>query len=319
MTILIHYANIITNTGIQYNSKMKQTRILNLCAKHAVDDGRVYHKLGKTMVSYGYLVHNTSPNVESHISIDNIHIHGFLQRAGFVNRVFSLKRLYNICVEVAPDVIFAHEPDALIIGYIFYVRNKKKYSTKLFFDCHEVYEYWFDGKTRSKYLNTLLNFFIKNLINILVSRITGVTSVNNTMTERFKKINQNSYMIPSITAEENLPNSIDSPKLKSCSVFFGQFFLTEFKQMLIDAATILKENGIHHCISIIGGERGMGEGSTTFEKMIKEKDLTDYFKFFGWLNRNESFKLMRQYPIGIMRFDSFYTKDNYGMPNKIFE
>lgn len=296
---------------------MNNNKLLNLCAKHSADDGRVYAKISKTLVTRGYDVHNTSPNAISCRTKDNIQIHGFLQKLGLFNRIVSLKRLYDICVEISPDFILAHEPDALVIGYIYYKLNKNK--SKLFFDCHEAYESWYNGRTRIKWISSLLNKIIISTINFVVKRINGVTSVNRTMTERFKKINQNSYMIPSIAANENTIESINNKSLANSSVFFGQFGNSKQKEMLIRATEILKKKGIKHLIAIIGGEKGSLKKQIPFEYIVKEKGLSEYFKFYGWLDSKEAFEKIRHYPVGIMRFDSYTMIKNYAMPNKIFE
>lgn len=299
------------------NVKMNGIKILNLCAKHPVFDGRVYDKISLTLRDRDYEVHNTSPNAETFVSKDNIHIHGFKQEKGFIKRILSLKLLYKLCFDISPDFIFAHEPDALFIGFIYYIRNKKK--SQLYFDCHEAYEIYYNEKTPFKLLDSILNGLLMRVIDFIVKRIDGVTSVNNTMTERYSKINTNSFMLPSITSSRYSISGFEPYQKLNSSVYFGQYGNSKQKEMFLKAASILKSKGIKHKITIIGGEDVNGSTDQSFETYVNKKNLSSYFEFYGWLDKEEAFKYIRQYPVGIMRFDSYTMPGNFAMPNKIFE
>lgn len=296
---------------------MQKIRVANVCAKHPADDKRVYDKLSITLIERGYEVHNTSPNILSTVTKDGVNLHGFEQKPGFLNRLLSLRGLYKLCVRIHPDAMLAHEPDALVVAYLYYSLNRKRQGVRLIFDCHEAYEYWFTGKLGFPLFEKLINSFVVATINGIVRRIDGVTSVNQTMTDRFAKMNKNSHMIPSVTASECTAGINQQGKNYNVA-FFGYFGHSRQKSMLLEATDILKQKGVECSIGIIGGEHS-GNNNESFEELVSRKGLSDYFVFHGWLPREQAFEQLRLYGVGMMRFDSYTMPGNYALPNKMFE
>lgn len=296
---------------------MNNIVVMNVCAKHPPFDGRVYDKISKTLVKCGYDVHNSSPNVESILTDDGIYIHGFKQGKGKLLRIKSLFALRNVIEKVHPDCMICHEPDALFAAYKYYKKEKKKRHIKLYFDCHEAYEHWFDNATKLKSLNRLVGIVLMALINGTVKKIDGVTSVNNTMTERFKKYNSNSYFLPSVYKVDNTNDYKENNSIEL--VYMGQFGKSKQIEMFIGAAKSLKRKNISCRITIIGGNK-LGETvSGSFEDIVEKEQLQEYFVFKGWMPREEAFAELNKYGVGIMRFDSYTMPGNYAMPNKLFE
>ena len=297
---------------------MKKLIVMNVCAKHPPFDGRVYDKESKTLVKCGYEVHNTSPNIKSQLTDDGIYLHGFPQGKGMIQRIKSLSALRKVIEDIRPDSMTCHEPDALFTAYRYYKKEKRKRKVKLYFDCHEAYEHWFDNATKYGLLNRLAGSLLMAMINYTVKRIDGVTSVNNTMTERFKRINSNSYFLPSVHKTDN---EVDYQSNHSSGlVYMGSFGKSKQSEMFIGAAKILKEKGIVVKIAIIGGRRPeepIEEGS--FEDLVEKEGLQEYFDYRGWMARSQAFEELRKYGVGIMRFDSYTMPGNYAMPNKLFE
>lgn len=296
---------------------MGKVVVMNVCAKHPPYDGRVYQKISKTLLKCGYEVHNTSPNIDSGVTEDGIFLHGFRQGKGLLNRIGSFSRLKKSIEEVKPDCMFCHEPDALMVAYRYYRKEKKRRNTKLFFDCHEAYEHWFDNITPIKTINRIAGVILMRIINYTVSRIDGVTSVNNTMTERFKKYNSNSYFLPSVYKIDNSDDYIENGSTEV--VYMGQFGNSKQKEMLLKAAKILKEKGILVKVTIIGGEKRSDINADSFESIVQKEHLEEYFDIKGWMPAEEAFNLLPKYGVGMMRFDSYTMPGNYAMPNKLFE
>ena len=296
---------------------MSNNVVMNVCAKHPPFDGRVYDKISKTLVKCGYEVHNSSPNIESKLTDDGIFLHGFPQGKGMIQRVKSLSALRQVIEEVHPDCMLCHEPDALFTAYRYYKKEKKKRNIKLYFDCHEAYEHWFDSTTKLKPLNLFAGIALMAMINGTVNKIDGVTSVNNTMTGRFKKYNSSSYFLPSVYKTDN---TFDYKENHSTDlVYMGQFGKSKQIEMFIGAAKILKSKGILCPITIIGGNKSGERGSGSIEDIVEKEQLQDYFVFKGWMPREEAFAELKKYGVGIMRFDSYTMPGNYAMPNKLFE
>ena len=296
---------------------MSKIVVMNVCAKHPPFDGRVYDKISKTLIGCGYEVHNSSPNVESQLTEHGIYLHGFSQKKGLLNRLKSLYGLRKIIEQVHPDCMICHEPDALFAAYRYYKKEKKRRNIKLYFDCHEAYEHWFDSATKFKPLNILAGIALMTMINGTVKRIDGVTSVNNTMTERFKKLNNNSYFLPSVYKTDNAFEYEENDS--TALVYMGQFGKSKQIEMFIGAAKKLKSKGILCPITIIGGNKSGERVPGSLEDIVEKEQLQDYFVFKGWMPREEAFAELKKYGVGIMRFDSYTMPGNYAMPNKLFE
>lgn len=296
---------------------MKKIVVMNVCAKHPPFDGRVYDKESKTLVKCGYEVHNSSPNIESQLTKDGIYLHGFPQGNGIIQRIKSLSELRKVIEDVHPDSMTCHEPDALFTAYRYYKKEKKKRTVKLYFDCHEAYEHWFDNATKYKFINRVAGNILMSMINHTVRRIDGVTSVNNTMTERFRKINPNSYFLPSVHKTDSVRRYVSNQS--SDLVYMGNFGTSKQTEMFIGAAKILREKGISAKITIIGGTKAEELVEDSFENIVKKEHLEDYFELKGWMKRELAFEELSKYGVGIMRFDSYTMPGNYAMPNKLFE
>lgn len=290
---------------------------MNVCAKHPPFDGRVYEKISKTLVKCGYEVHNSSPNIDSQLTSDGIYLHGFSQKKGIINRIKSHSSLLRCIKDVRPDCMLCHEPDALFVAYKYYKKERKIRSIKLYFDCHEAYEHWFDNATRSKIINTIAGKILMLMINNTVKRIDGVTSVNCTMTERFKRFNTNSFFLPSVYKIDCHDNYVNNHSLDL--VYMGQFGKSKQIEMFIGAAKILKSKGRKFTITIIGGNKSSKITPDSLENLVKIENLQEYFVFKGWMPRELAFEELHNYGVGIMRFDSYTMPGNYAMPNKLFE
>jgi len=298
---------------------MRKVKVCNLCIKHPADDGRVYDKISRTLVQLGYDVHNTAPNAHTHQTPEGVFIHGFLQKAGIFGRVMSILRLYDCLKLIAPDVLFCHEPDSLLIGYIYYKRHNKNASkVKLVFDCHEAYEHWYSQNKRFKTFMRLVNHIAVIFINYIVKRSTAVTSVNQTMTERYRLLNLNSYFLPSLMSDAFLKKTDTTTNRSPRNIiYFGQFGKSHQARIFTEAASILKTKGIMIQITILGAEDN--KEIDEFKQKLLELNLQNYYNFLPRLPKSDAFELLYDYSVGIMRFDSSFMLGNYAMPNKLFE
>lgn len=294
-------------------------RVMNVCVKHPADDIRVHDKIAGMMAAQGYEVHNSAPNAETGRTDGGIYIHGFCQKPGMLNRILSHRAVYACIQSVQPACMIAHEPDALAVAYRYYKKMKRKGTAIcLIFDCHEAYEQWYDHATLCRWLNSILNRAVDRSIKYYVKRIDAVLSVNQKMTDRYAAYNANSYMIPSICPPEEVTDTVCLDADGHTAVFFGQFGRSRQTEMFLDAADILKRKKIPFSIGIVGGD-GHTKDESPFMRAVAERGLEEYFNWYGWLDRKAAFAAMRSYPVGIIRFDAWVLKDNFALPNKVFE
>ncbi|MEH7252466.1 glycosyltransferase, partial [Neobacillus niacini] len=223
-------------------------KVTYLCAKHPPYDGRIHYKICPTLKKRGYKIVNIHPNIND--TDDNgIKLVGYKQKSGFIGRIKSFRAMYIAGLIQQPDVIFAPEPDSLLIAYLLKRKNKR---LKVIFDCHEWYNLHFThvAKLRNLGLARVLNKLITFVMQFLAKRINAVITVNDTMTEYFKKYNSNSYTVPSIMSETY---EMDLGNIRRDYIYFGQFGNGGQEQILLDSARILKREGSTARIVIIGG------------------------------------------------------------------
>ncbi len=293
-------------------------RVCNVCAKHPPDDKRVYDKISRSLIRFGHEVHCTSPNVENQITDDGIFIHGFTQKKGQAQRFLSLFRLYKVICAIDPEVILAHEPDALVVSYYYKQQTKKQKNLHVIFDCHEAYEHWFNEKTKLKFVNNILNKLTMWIINSIVKRIDCVTSVNQTMTNRFKTFNRNSFFLPSVACDDSIIETIPLDRVNK-AVFFGGLLSSQQSDLFIETATRLRDMGSDISISIIGGFKEQSSMQIDFIEKIKVSKIAQHLYYAGWLQKEAAYLCLRNYSVGILRFDSALMPGNHAMPNKLFE
>jgi len=94
--------------------------------------------------------------------------------------------------KINADFYQIHEPELLIMGFILAIHGKK-----VVWDCHEDYLYLF-GHER-KYIPQCLQSLIKKMYEIvekiIVKRFFAIITVDPAITERYRKINRNSYTV----------------------------------------------------------------------------------------------------------------------------
>lgn len=290
-------------------------KIVYLCAKHPPYDGRIHYKICPSLINKGYEIVNIHPNIEP--SMDNgIKLLGFEQKGSIKGRIKSLRALYQLAQNQDPEIVFAPEPDSLVIAYLLKRKNKK---IKVIFDCHEWYNVHFTHVVRMKntILAKLLNKLVSFIMHFISKRIDAVISVNDTMAEYFRKYNSNSYSIPSVMTFEK--TSICEAPRKDF-IYFGQFGNGNQEQVLLDAANVLKNRKSSARIVVIGGYHPNDSSKRDkFQKLIQDDQLQNNLQLCSWLSREESFSMLNQGLVGIMRFDTAYYNGLPALPNKIFE
>lgn len=290
-------------------------KTIYLCTKHPPFDGRVHYKIGYTLVKQGYEVISIHPNVSS--STDGgIKIKGYLQKSGLFGRAFSYYGLYKRAIKESPCVVFAPEPDSLIVAYVMHLFHR---DIKVVFDCHEWYNLHFTHtKKRNKSKKgSILNVLVSNILKSLTYRIDGVITVNDTMTDYYKRYNKKTITIPSLMV--NNINPIIDTKVNDF-IFFGQFGSNGQEKILLDAARILKNRNTCARILIIGGyHNNEGDDYKEFNQILDSELLRSYIDITGWLTKDRAFDYLSSGIAGIMRFDTTYFNGFPALPNKIFE
>jgi glycosyltransferase involved in cell wall biosynthesis len=224
--------------------------------------------------------------------------------------------LYRAGVKQDPDIIIAPEPDSLIVAYLIRRHIKK---VKVIFDCHEWYNVHFThvAKIKNQFLAGFLNRCVSFSMTFIAKRIEAVITVSDTMTEFFRKYNPQSFTIPSLTAQNIVP---DMSLERKDFIYFGQFGNGGQEELLLGAARILKRESRNTKIKIIGGyHKNDSSKFDAFCGIIHKENLVDYIEIRSWMPSEEAFAALNTGLAGIMRFDTGYYGGLPALPNKIFE
>lgn len=295
-------------------------KVAYLCAKHPPYDKRVFHKISIALSNNEIEVVNICPNAKENIK-NKIKILGFKQKKGFIGRLLSLYSLYKIGKKINTNILIAPEPDSLLVAY--YIKKKQK-NVKVIFDSHEHYYNHFNNYFSNKFVNSLLNKIIDGILNYFIKRIYGVIVVTNKMCEKYKKINTNTYLIPStnnfISKGKYFLNKSNFFEGKKYFIYVGIIY---YPEIIIEAAKILKLNNTKIFILILGGfsknSNNYNKNTKDFKDKIFQENLQEYIIFIEWVPYNT----VQEYIINslgglVLMNPNSGNLDNF-LPNKFFD
>lgn len=288
-------------------------RVTYLCAGHPPFDKRIHYKICPLLVEAGYDVITVNPNAED--SIDRgIRIKGYAMGRGYIGRITSLIRLYRVGKSLDANILVAPEPDSLLISYFIMLLDKR---VRVVFDCHEWYSMHFTNvvELRCSLVGRILNCLVSGMLAYLCRRVDAIITVNDSMTEFYKRFNPNSHTIPSLA--ERALTSVSRGERKDF-IYFGSFCSSYQVSVLLDAARELKNAASLARIVVIGGYEEP-EAQQQLSMAIKTDHLSEHIELKGWLPKLEAFQAMAQGLAGIMRFDTGFYKGLPALPNKTFE
>ncbi|WP_392454624.1 glycosyltransferase [Chryseomicrobium aureum] len=292
-------------------------KIVYLTSNHPKYDGRIYHKIIKALAPRINQITSINPNIEE-TSEGNISFKSFNKEKGLIGRLKGLINLYRIGKEENADVIIAPEPDSLFVAFIL----RKIHKNTVIFDSHEWYHVHYTHVTpiKPKIMGNIANFILSIILKYLIKRIDGVITVNDSMTNYYKKINRNSITIPSVMDLSTL-NTGESSNLTNLNIiYFGQFGNSRQVEILKEAVEILNERKSNAKIFVVGGyNNNQSEDIYKLKEFINSNDYNTNFEYIGWVNRKTAFELLRKSDLGMMRFDSDVYAGLPPLPNKIFE
>jgi len=291
-------------------------RILNVNVNHPAKDKRVYHKIAKTLKKYDNEVFCTAKDSSDRLTEDGIYIKGFRRPQGRFGRFLSYPKIMRICYEVGPEAIIAHEPDALVIGYLY---HRKHPESRLIFDSHEYWNRYFWTRMNSKAIARFLDLILFVIIKYILRRSNAVLTVTFSMNDVYKKVIANTFFMPNM-ADSSMVNGEPLSDRKGI-VYYGEFLYDIQRRVLINTAKALKGKGICCKISILGGDNQYiyRHKQPPLALEAEREGVSEYFDLLGWHPMEMAMQILGKYGMGLMRFDNLENPGLHCMSNKFFE
>ncbi|MFC2170684.1 glycosyltransferase family 4 protein [Calditrichota bacterium] len=283
----------------------ERKRLLMLTSQHNPFDGRIFHLEAKALRDDGYDVFIAAEKRENYPSVvDGIRIISYRKAQGVLRKWSTLKALSLIALHTKPDIIHVHEVDAPLIAASWAKRKLKNMGigVKLVFDSHEVWPFFYAGKTGNPVLQTLIKHAVILYENLMISRfIDGIITAHELEKYYYKFLNPS---VPVVKVIGGPPIDLwgEPPKRSGEIKIIGHDgYFTDSRGMktILGSFELIASNHPEVNLLIAGGFR-YPEDEQYFEQWCERTRLTDRVIFTGWVNRDEVMQYLDRMDIGIV-------------------
>jgi glycosyltransferase involved in cell wall biosynthesis len=286
---------------------MYQNKVCILTTVHPTFEGRIFHRLAKTLVNAGYDVTQIATHYKSEV-VDGVKIVPLTAGKSRIARVLGTFRALILALKVKADIYHLHDPELMPIGILLKIITKKI----IIFDCHEdVQQQILDKEWIGNHFNRKMVSEIYKLIEkFSVMFFDAVIAATPYIADKFDK--------KKTIAIRNLPilKLIDNCQISQ---------LKKEKKIVIYAGVLSKIRGIEEIINAMEYIGDMAElwiiGRWENEQLRKKCEKCNgwkYTKYFGYLKIENVYSLMKNADIGL---HLVYGIKRYlvGLPTKVFE
>jgi glycosyltransferase involved in cell wall biosynthesis len=216
-------------------------KIAHLTSVHPETDVRIFRKECLSLVNAGYDVSLVAAGAKDKV-VEGVKIFGVKKIRNRWKRIFfSGKYLYKKAVELDAEIYHFHDPELLPIGI-----KLKKLGKKVIFDSHEdvpgqiLEKEWLPRPFR-KSLSLIYAWYESKML----KKLDAVISVTPVLTERLRKINENTFQITNYPIVEN--DFIDKRKWQRSVCFAGGISQQWLHENVINALENISD--ITYCIA----------------------------------------------------------------------
>jgi glycosyltransferase involved in cell wall biosynthesis len=221
--------------------------------------------------------------------------------------IISNFKLIKACIKTNPNVIHAHDLDALPIAYL----ASKKTNAGIIFDSHEIFcENNRIRESKIKYT------FWKMVEHFLIKRVNSVVSVSNAAAKKLSEIYQIKEPVVVTNAAKKIPNS--KLMLKATEKFevltHGKFYKGRGYETFVRTASLLSE---YRDIKMI--LRGLGPLEKDLHKIAYESNVGGNLSFDPPVLVNEMVPYAARSHVGVAITEPININFTYTVSNKLFE
>ncbi|MBZ0264362.1 glycosyltransferase [bacterium] len=282
-------------------------KVLMLTSQHSANDGRVFHLEAKALRDAGYRVtllapfHGNEPEDTYGITIRTFRKP---EKRGLQRRLFTMKSLIKMGLEEKPDIIHVLEVDAplLAAALIKSVMQKRGKNTKIIFDSHEVWAYFFSNKMPIRLLKPLVRHLVIGWEDFALNRfIDGVITAHEIEENYYLWLNPYQPTRKMLTGVP-LEDWGDPPKrtgeIKTIG-HDGYFTLHRGMDIILGAFEKLASQ-FPEIKLLVAGDFQFDEDRNYFEAWADRTGLDNRVELCGWVNRSEILTYLDRMDVGIV-------------------
>ncbi len=281
-------------------------RVLHLSTAHPTEDTRIFVKEARTLAAHGHDVHLviTAP---ADFERDGVKVHALPPRAGRLYR-FTVKPYlaYKKIAAINPDLIHFHDPDLILLGFLFRRRGKH-----VIYDAHEdlprqvEYKEWIPEALRGP-----VAWLTEKLEDALVPKLSAIVTATPHIAKRFARLNPRSVSVSNypLLAELAAPAGTDWSAREKIVVYAGALTPERGGYELLEAA---RQSGVKVHIA---GHVSPQPMLARVQECVKRGEVV----YYGQVARNQVLDLMRRARAGIVCFHAL-PNHTEAQPNKLFE
>ena len=279
-------------------------KICHISTVHPAFDTRIFHKECKSLEKAGYEVHLIIQNDKDKLT-ENIYIHSLPKPKNRIERMFNFRNLaYRKAIEINADIYHFHDPELIPIGL-----KLKKLGKKVIYDVHEdVPRQILTKPYLNKFLRPVISKAFEIYENYASKKFDVIITATPYIRDRFLRINKNTIDINNFPKLEELYEPVKWEDRKNEICYIG---------------------GISRIRGIVELVKALEYVDTTlhlagnFENKELEKEVMGLpgwkkVKYYGFLDRKQVKKILKQVKLGIVTFHPVPNHVN-SQPNKLFE
>ncbi|MDP8207720.1 MAG: glycosyltransferase family 4 protein [Candidatus Electryonea clarkiae] len=281
-------------------------KILMLTSQHSPLDGRIFHLEAKTLRDAGHSVTIVAEKIENYPQyIDGVRIITYQKSGrGIFRKWNTLKALTSHAISIKADVLHVHEVDAPLLAAVWAKRSlsKRGRKIKIVFDSHEVWPFFFAGKTKNHFVRELIKHLVIFYENFMLSRyIDGVITAHEIEENYYK------FLDPWVPVRKVLGgppvDSWDDPPVHTGPVtvigYDGYFTFNRGMRTVLGAFEIVAAE-FPDIRLLAAGDFKYPEDKDYFEAWCERTGLRDRVEFTGWIDRSDIVNYLDRMDIGIV-------------------
>lgn len=260
-------------------------KVCHLTSVHKSNDVRIFMKECRSLANNGYDVSLIAPDAKTEI-IDNVKIIGVLmkQKGRLYRMIYTTKLVYQKALQIDADIYHLHDPELLQYGLKLTRKGKK-----VIFDSHEDVPALLSEKEWIPiFFRKLMVSFYTSFEKRCLQKFSATISVTPLLTNRLKKINQNTYQITNFPIVDK--NFLDERKWEKAVCFAGGISKQWLHENVI--AALSNVDNIRYNLA------GESDSDMYLQKLMALKSWNKV-NFIGKIPFNEVYQFLQTSIVGI--------------------
>jgi len=281
--------------------------LVHLSSVHSRYDTRIFHKMCKSAVAYGFRVTLIVADGMGDSEESGVSIHDVGKSKSRIDRMWGATScVYQAALSLNADLYHLHDPELMPIGLKLKYRGKK-----VVFDAHEDLPKQLLGKP---YLNKVARRVLATVLSLyeahVCRRFDGVIAATPFIKDKFVRINKNSVDICNYPLLSELENGANVPQKQRKICYVGGLTRSRGISELVTAMDFCRESARL--------ELGGRFESAAYENEVRSLPGWSHVDAHGHVGRDKVWEIMNQSLAGMV---TLHPLVNYvdALPVKMFE